>query len=724
MPCVGEMMVKDASDLSLLSQHILQVPEVEALVPPPLPPPPRLSSPLHFRLLTNAGSEIESKNEAFASVIGSASETACGMDNSRNEDDAQGVELSNIAPILVDAGLRIDASLDPRVRRLSVGSLQSCCSFPVCGSSLHTCALSHNLDFIMDDIPSNCDEPEEASVTSSIIPTDDVDSTRRVDRQPIENTRPQRTTSLSEQNASSSLRLAGDVFQLHQVPRIYLANEPVLDVETSMRMTENMKRISSGNASPPLYSKLRPRSTILGPTIDGGCQGLPVIDPQLLAGRRMLLHYRHLTLSLANSILPVSNRLIWDFQNRCAPFQISRTNPLAISKINHYQLRNNLVCTSRSHAFYTNDWNVLHVDPSSEVGSIHNPRSVMDLESLGKEGTTNIHISTLNNIGDNILMAGTFGGQYAYINLDGQQAGQEALAVGRASNERIINYIDSTPNSPNGPTAVIACNDHDKTLAFVDCTRNQVIETFVFQKTISNLPCPQRAIVNCASTSADGRIRVLVGDFASALITDARTSQIIHEDKHTLGKDGTFACAWAPSGPMFATAGEDKMVRLWDARMWKTTAELMTFMAPVRNLKFSPLGQGPPLLFAGEATDLVHVLDVGGNDDMWWTRNLREPTMWQKEQTLRNEWTPSGQAPGPMQLLHHFGDNEGIAMSPDGGELMVANGDAKLGGLMIWERTSWARPSHRRLERRPRIILPEHEAYSQSENGSRKRRRS
>lgn len=503
-------------------------------------------------------------------------------------------------------------------------------------------------------------------------------------------------------------------------PHIYQPNEAIIDVDTSLLLYAR----KIGSISPPdhfaaLPSDSSTSSAILRPSPCGECQGLPYMNTS--RSKNAICSFRHQLFSCMNGTQPMSGPMLQNLQARSSPFEISRTNPQAKSNINHYQLRNRLVVTSRHHAYYSSKTKVLHVDPSCPAESIETPRPAMDLSCLSQKSPTAAHISTINKVLDSILIAGTFGGQFAYISLDQEPSSSLSVAIGQAAEDRIINYIDSTSCSPSGPTAVISCNDHNKTLAFVDCHRNEVYQTFNFQKSISHLPCPERAIVNCTATSSDGRIRILVGDFTSILVTDARSGKVIHEMENSHNDDGTFACAWSPTGPIFATGGEDKCVRIWDARTWTATAELATFTAPVRNLSFSPLGQGPPTLFAGEALDYVHVLNVGSSSDMFWTRERTRTSVCEQDTAAQQEWHPDGQVPGRLQLLHHLGDNAGMAVSPDGGELMLANGDVKYGGLMIWERTSWSRPSHGRMERGPRYSLPEHSDICDGDDYKRRR---
>jgi WD40 repeat protein len=690
------------------------------------------------------------QNEVPGLMINPGRGSSCRMSTLRNVGVIpQCVDHSNSAPGETASSHAI-FSFDPRPRRLSSGNIPPCGSFldqQSSNSVVHCRGLSRNT---MDSTRAQCEHQvgHNDLPATSIRTTDVLSSTMEhnilpvnmetvqsaqieylgldqtsfsrqdlgahetrsayhsFDNSDLPNVQNRTQTTLQQYTSSLIYMHTPEIIDIEDHPHIFHANEPVLGVQSSMSLCMKVMSNNTSTGFDQLDQLDQTQAKVLSTTPDGDCQGLEKAD-WFTCSRKDLIQFRIRLFARVNGIQPIPNRILWGYHNRNTPFQPSRLNQRAISKISHYQLRNRLVCNSRHHAYYPSKWQVFHVDPSAAVGSSDYPETVMDLECFAKESRTDAHISTINTVCDNILMAGTFSGQYAYISLDTQQATPKSLDVGRASDKQIINYIDSTPNSPNGPTAVIACNDYEKTLAFIDCTRNQVVQSFNLQKCITRLPCPERAIVNCTTTSSDGRIRLLVGDFASALVTDARTGQVIHEISNTHDETGTFSCAWAPSGPTFATAGEDKCVRIWDARMWKPTAELKTFMAPVRNLKFSPLGQGPPTLFAGEAMDLVHVLDVGGSDDMWWTRHLRHPTLSQREATDRQEWIPTQQVAGRMQLLHHFGDNSGMAISPDGGELMVANGDSRFGGLMVWERTSWTRPSHERLERRARYALPE-----------------
>jgi WD40 repeat protein len=172
-------------------------------------------------------------------------------------------------------------------------------------------------------------------------------------------------------------------------------------------------------------------------------------------------------------------------------------------------------------------------------------------------------------------------------------------------------------------------------------------------------------IVNCTALSPCGRLRLLVGDFPNTLLTDARCAAATL--LHSLPTPPlSFAAAWAPDNAWYvATASDFGDFRLWDARMWRVFASFRATMAPVRALRFAPLGPGGSLaLFAAESFDRVHVVDV--------------------------------LAARCVQTMQFLGEVGGLAVGSDGSEVMVANGDCTFGGITVFERNvdmnSWNSP--------------------------------
>ena len=101
--------------------------------------------------------------------------------------------------------------------------------------------------------------------------------------------------------------------------------------------------------------------------------------------------------------------------------------------------------------------------------------------------------------------------------------------------------------------------------------------------------------------------------------------------------------------------------KIWDARKLTDSSghaepvvTLLSERGGVRNLKFSPLGEGKPILAAAEAMDIVNVYDTA---------------KWKRKQTI-----------------DFFGEVGGIDFVDRGRTLMVANCDGGRGGIMELER--------------------------------------
>jgi WD40 repeat protein len=208
------------------------------------------------------------------------------------------------------------------------------------------------------------------------------------------------------------------------------------------------------------------------------------------------------------------------------------------------------------------------------------------------------------------------------------------------------------------PTATIAVNDCHRTLVTVDLHRNE---------TLSAIPLPldpplsttlqfSHRIVNSTALSPCTRQRLLVGDFPGAIIVDARRPSSVLTTLPT--SPSSFAAAWSEDAWSVATTSDDGSLKLWDARMWRVVREWEAWSAPVRTVRFSKLGGGPMTLFAAEALDYVHVVDVASAQE--------------------------------VQVLDFFGEVAGMEVGSDGGELLVGNGDVAVGGISVFARTRWS----------------------------------
>jgi hypothetical protein len=326
------------------------------------------------------------------------------------------------------------------------------------------------------------------------------------------------------------------------------------------------------------------------------------------------------------------------------PFSLARHLYQAMPSADHFQLRNLVVSATLHDTFYANKWTINHISQSDPVDTFDSPKPVFDLrQHLDKSHDS--RITTIDYGNEGILMAGTLGGSYAYGNMYSYDT---SPTTGTACGPKdFINHISISPKHTH-PVATIACNDITRTLVTIDLHRNQVISG---SPLVLDSP-DAHPIVNCTALSPCGRLRLLVGDFPGALISDARspTTSLLH----TLPTDaGSFAASWAHDSWHVATASDSGIVHLWDARTWKTTKSFAADMAPVRTMRFSPEGGGPLTLFAAETWDYVHVIDV---------------------QTRRS------------QRLEYFGECAGLSVSDDGRELVVGNGDIDVGGIMVYKR--------------------------------------
>jgi WD40 repeat protein len=256
---------------------------------------------------------------------------------------------------------------------------------------------------------------------------------------------------------------------------------------------------------------------------------------------------------------------------------------------------------------------------------------------------------------DGVVVGGGFFGEYAYKSesIDDSESTsnvtdhQEGLVVGPDVQDGIINHVHLyTPRSTSNPTATFCTNNH--LIRYLDCNSNTFIKEHGY-----GFP------INGCATSPDQRIRVLVGDSLQPIVTEVESGNII---THLTGHgDNCFASAWADDGVTFATGSQDKTVFIWDARNWRQSMyEINTVMAAPRSLTFSRLGSGRRHLIVAEATDRVHIV------------NCRDYSI--------------------EHALDSFGEIGGVAISPSGGRLFVANTDEHFGGLLVYDRLELALP--------------------------------
>ncbi|KIW04045.1 hypothetical protein, variant 1 [Verruconis gallopava] len=319
-------------------------------------------------------------------------------------------------------------------------------------------------------------------------------------------------------------------------------------------------------------------------------------------------------------------------------FLFSQTNTNARPWIEHYQLRNLLATTSHNDIHYVSRSKVMSFGSSNPL-----PTCVMDLSPSSDpfQATSDFHVTSLAAAGS-ALIAGGFRGEFAVQNLLSEFGTEPVIGFVSYDRHAITNHIHSFNSRSNGnPLAAFCSNDrHIRTL---DVLSGRIVSSV-----------PYDDVVNCSATSPNGRLRVLVGDFDGALIADADQGRILEHARGGSSGHG-FACAWADNDIHVATAGQDCQVVVWDARNWsRPLAAIATENAHPTSLQFSPLGGGSPVLVVAESADVVNVVDA--------------------------------RTYATKQVIEFFGDVAGTAISADGSQLIVANGDRHLGGVMTFLR--------------------------------------
>lgn len=305
-----------------------------------------------------------------------------------------------------------------------------------------------------------------------------------------------------------------------------------------------------------------------------------------------------------------------------------------------------LAATSRNDIYYAAGHQVFRTDAEGTLSDV-----VIDLR---KRLTVDGSITTIASTG-NVLVAGAFDGEYAITDLTSTYG--SPCTFGRTidynldTKSRIVNHMHLFDSRTTyHPQAVLCSNDHR--LRILDCATDTLVHSFIYP-----------AAVNCAATSPNGRLRAVVGDFQETLITNAETGQPFETLNSHL--EDTFACAWADDGIHVATAAQDSTIVVWDARYWdEPLTVLKSELSVPRSLRFSPVGSGPRVLIAAEADDYVNVINA---------------------QTFESK-----------QVFDFFGPIGGVAFTPDGQSLFVANGERRFGGIMEFERTGWAENKARR----------------------------
>jgi WD40 repeat protein len=237
---------------------------------------------------------------------------------------------------------------------------------------------------------------------------------------------------------------------------------------------------------------------------------------------------------------------------------------------------------------------------------------------------------------DKLIFAGGFNGEYAFANLSVNN--DCSRNEGFVSHD-LVTHINTSHDRISGLPRAVFCSN-DRKLRVLDVQTTRFTDVFHFEHAL-----------NCSASSPDGRLRIVVGDSNEALVTDAdRGGTLVALKEHT---DHVFACAWSPSGRYVATGAEDGFVAIWDARNWKRPVETKPcFMSSSRSMNFAD----DDSLIIAEEEDVV---------------SIYESRHWQLAQSIR-----------------FFGSIAGMALVDGGNELVIANSDRTVGGLLSFHRSA------------------------------------
>ncbi|KAK3047373.1 hypothetical protein LTR09_011245 [Extremus antarcticus] len=344
---------------------------------------------------------------------------------------------------------------------------------------------------------------------------------------------------------------------------------------------------------------------------------------------------------------PTSTKHAIPYSNHSAPrvksadseayYRFRRFSPVHQAQISHHQLRNVLASTSRSDVLYAAGDKVYQ----TSLATPSTLDTVIDL-SVPTSCASGFKITCLATSPtahtDNIVVAGGFNGEYAMLDLNSCTGGLTEGFVSHAYNS-VVTHVSTTHERRSGLLEAAFCSN-DRSLRIMDVGTARFTQVHQYDHA-----------VNCSAVSTCSRLRGVVGDSDDALITDAdRGEVLVTLRSHT---DHIFACAWSPDGRMVATGAEDGRINIWDARNWRYPLATRTcMMSSPRSLHFTDDG----FLVAAEDEDVVCVY---------------EPQNFALRQSVR-----------------FFGSVSGVTLLDGGAEMVVANGDRTVGGLLSFQRAS------------------------------------
>ena len=312
------------------------------------------------------------------------------------------------------------------------------------------------------------------------------------------------------------------------------------------------------------------------------------------------------------------------------------------ARFSHYQLRNMVAVSGRNDIYYADGSRVRKASLSCPSST----STVMDLAKPSHSASP-FKVTCLASSAsgptscqsDDVLLAGGFNGEYALLDLNSTFSALPIEGTVSHAKDGIVNHI-STFRSRNSASfhAAFCSNDHN--IRIMDLHQNRFTHTFEYPTAI-----------NCSTMSPDSRLRALVHDGSDTWITNADTGEILVKLKaHT---DFAFACAWSPCTRYLATGAEDGQTVIWDARNWsRPLKELGSVMSCPRSLHFTD----DEKLVIAESEDVLSCVDMG-------TFSRR-------------------------QDVRFFGSVAGVGLVGGGEEVVLANADVTVGGMMSFGRVA------------------------------------
>lgn len=334
--------------------------------------------------------------------------------------------------------------------------------------------------------------------------------------------------------------------------------------------------------------------------------------------------------------------------NPDAYYSFRAFTPRHVAQYSHYQLRNMVATHGRSDVFFGRGTNVTQTSMASPTSQ----RTIMDLSKPCNTASafkvTCVASSVRSDQDSRVLIAGGFNGEFAMVSLDASSGSKPHEGTVSYARDGIVNHIRTFKDRISGlDRAVFSSNDCK--VRVMDLQQARFVDTFEYESPL-----------NCSASSPDGRLRALVYDGPETLITNAEKGDILF--RLSVHSEYAFACDWSPCGRYVATGAEDCRAVVWDARNWRRPLQkLQCVMSCARSVHFTDDGA----LVIAENEDVVSIVETKAFD-------------------LRQD-------------IRFFGSIAGVSVLNGGEEIVVANADRTVGGLLSFQRVSqgWGRVKRR-----------------------------